>query len=263
MQVPVLDRLPVALHPLAVGRDLGHVHPGLERPALAGVHDHAHLGVGPELLPRDRELVAHVGRHRVQLVGPVVDQPADRPAALYDQAVERRVLHASPRTVATGGSQFASRFSTKAAGPSSWSGWPHMSIRCCDPARHASVSPSSSAPHRACLVARIAAGEFRAIVSASARATSGSEDGGSTTSPTIPSSYARAAERRSCRPASAIRMIGSIGDFRTSAIASYAVTCPIDTCGSRNVASDEHITMSASATKCSPPPAHTPFTAAI
>ena len=51
-------------------------------------------------------------------------------------------------------------------------------------------------------------------------------------------------------------MIASIGDFRTSAIASYAVTCPIDTCGSRNVALLDAITMSASATKCSPPPAH-------
>ena len=60
-----------------------------------------------------------------------------------------------------------------------------------------------------------------------------------------------------------MRMIASIGDFRTSAIASYAVTCPIDTCGSRNVAFADAITMSASATKCSPPPAHTPFTAAI
>ena len=43
---------------------------------------------------------------------------------------------------------------------------------------------------------------------------------------------------------------------RTSAIASYAVTWPTDTCGSRNVASDAAITMSASATKCRPPPAH-------
>ena len=46
-------------------------------------------------------------------------------------------------------------------------------------------------------------------------------------------------------------------------MASYAVTCPTDTWGSRNVAFDAAITMSASATKCSPPPAHTPLTAAI
>ncbi len=60
-----------------------------------------------------------------------------------------------------------------------------------------------------------------------------------------------------------MRMIGSIGDFRTSAIASDAVTWPIDTCGSRNVASLDAITMSASATKWRPPPAHTPLIAAI
>ena len=44
---------------------------------------------------------------------------------------------------------------------------------------------------------------------------------------------------------------------------SKAETCPTDTCGSRKVASSAAMTMSASATKCSPPPAHVPLTAAI
>ena len=46
-------------------------------------------------------------------------------------------------------------------------------------------------------------------------------------------------------------------------MASYAVTCPIETWGSRKVASSATITMSASATKCSPPPAQVPLTAAM
>ena len=52
----------VALHADAVGGDLGDVDAGLERPALAGVDDHPHLGVGVELLPRVGELVAHLRR---------------------------------------------------------------------------------------------------------------------------------------------------------------------------------------------------------
>ena len=68
---------------------------------------------------------------------------------------------------------------------------------------------------------------------------------------------------RSPLPANAMRMIASIGDFAASAIASYATAWPTETCGSRNVACSAAITMSASATKCSPPPAHTPLTAAI
>src|SRR5262245_29059865 len=62
---------------------------------------------------------------------------------------------------------------------------------------------------------------------------------------------------------SAIRITGSTAISLMRPIASYEVTCPTDTCGSRNVALLAAITMSASATKCSPPPAHTPFTAAI
>ena len=56
------------------------------------------------------------------------------------------------------------------------------------PALDASVSPISSAPNNACFVARIAAGEFYAIFSASACASSRSRSGGSTTWLIIPSS---------------------------------------------------------------------------
>ena len=60
-----------------------------------------------------------------------------------------------------------------------------------------------------------------------------------------------------------MRVIASIGDRRASAIVSNALTCPTLTCGSRKVAVDDAMTTSASATKCRPPPAQTPFTAAI
>ena len=60
-----------------------------------------------------------------------------------------------------------------------------------------------------------------------------------------------------------MRMIGSTAILSISPIASYDVTCPTDTWGSRNVALLAAITMSASATKCSPPPATVPLTAAI
>ena len=66
VEVELLDRLAVALHALAVGRDLGHVDAGLERAALTRVHDHAHLGIGVERAPRDLELVAHQRVHRVR-----------------------------------------------------------------------------------------------------------------------------------------------------------------------------------------------------
>ena len=57
--------------------------------------------------------------------------------------------------------------------------------------------------------------------------------------------------------------MGSIGDLRASAMGSSAVTWPTDTWGSTKVAFDDAITMSASATKCRPPPAQMPLTAAI
>ena len=89
-----------------------------------------------------------------------------------------------------------------------------MATSSCAPARHASVRPSSSAPHSAFLVARIAAGEFLAIFSASSCAASRSPSGGSTTWRDHPE--LRAPAPRACareRPTSAMRMIGSIGDL--------------------------------------------------
>src|SRR6185503_7212690 len=82
VEVPVLDALAVALHTHAVAGDLGDVDAGLEGPAGAGVDDDADLGVVVELAPGVGELVAHPGVHRVQLIRPVVDQPADGPVAL-------------------------------------------------------------------------------------------------------------------------------------------------------------------------------------
>ena len=82
------DRLPVPLHAHTVTGDLGDVDAGLERPAGPGVHDDPHLRIGVQLPPRDRELVAHPRVHRVQLIGPVVDQPADRTASFHDEMIE-------------------------------------------------------------------------------------------------------------------------------------------------------------------------------
>jgi hypothetical protein len=62
---------------------------------------------------------------------------------------------------------------------------------------------------------------------------------------------------------SAMRTTASIGDLRARVITSNAETWPMDTCGSSSWARLEAMTMSASATKWSPPPAHTPLTAAI
>ncbi len=87
VEVPVLDRLAVALDAHAVARELGEVDAGLERAALAGVHDHPHRRVGVELEPGVGELVAHLRAHRVEVVGPVVDQPPDRAAPLDEQGV--------------------------------------------------------------------------------------------------------------------------------------------------------------------------------
>ena len=70
----------------------------------------------------------------------------------------------------------------------------------------------------------------------------------------MPSSYARRALSRSWRPVNAMRSTASIGDFLASAIVSYTLAWPTETCGSTNVAFDDAITMSASATKCSPRP---------
>jgi hypothetical protein len=112
------------------------------------------------------------------------------------------------------------------------------------------------------LGAAIAAGEFFAIVSASSWARVRSSAAG-TTSLIMPSSRARDAGIRSCRPTRAIRMTASNGILRSSPIASGATTWPTDTCGSKNWASSAAMTTSASATQWKPPPAQIPFTAVI
>ena len=66
----------------AAVNNVGDIHPGLKSPTLAGVHDDAHLGIGGQCAPRHLELVPHPSVHRVQLLGPVVDEPTDRAAAL-------------------------------------------------------------------------------------------------------------------------------------------------------------------------------------
>ncbi len=60
-----------------------------------------------------------------------------------------------------------------------------------------------------------------------------------------------------------MRITASKGILRANPMTSYALTWPTETWGSRNCASEAASTMSASATKCSPPPAHTPFTAVM
>ena len=60
-----------------------------------------------------------------------------------------------------------------------------------------------------------------------------------------------------------MRITASTGIFFMSPIASIDTTWPIETCGSKNCASDAAITMSASATQWKPPPAQMPFTAVI
>ncbi len=58
-------------------------------------------------------------------------------------------------------------------------------------------------------------------------------------------------------------MTASTGILRTRPMASMAVTWPMETWGSKNWASEEAITMSASATQWNPPPAQMPFTAVM
>ena len=88
------------------------------------------------------------------------------------------------------------------------------------PALQASVSPCSSAPHSARFVAAMAAGELRAIFSASACASSRRRSGGSTIWLIMPSSSARSADMRSCRPTRAMRITASTGIRRARPISS-------------------------------------------
>ncbi len=58
-------------------------------------------------------------------------------------------------------------------------------------------------------------------------------------------------------------MTASKGILRVRPMASMATTCPTETCGSKNCASDAAMTMSASATQWNPPPAQMPLTAVM
>jgi len=82
-----------------------------------------HVSVGQvvsiEFEPRVGELVAHARVHGVELVGSVVDQPADGAVAFHDQRVELGEGHDSPIELV---SQRGVRFSANASGPSVWSG---------------------------------------------------------------------------------------------------------------------------------------------
>ncbi len=115
VQVEVVDGLAVPGHPDAVGGDLGDVDAGLEGAPLPGVDDDPHPGVAVELDPRVGELVAHVGVHRVELLRPIVDEPADGSVPLDE---EMPVAHGDVGVIV----QRGARCSAKARGPSSWSG---------------------------------------------------------------------------------------------------------------------------------------------
>ena len=150
------------------------------------------------------------------------------------------------------------------AGPRSGRGGPTSTTSSWAPARQASVRPSSSAPHSARFVAAIAAGELRAIVSASACAASRSRSGGSTTSaedaelagPLGGDALVAADERHADDRLH--RRLPHQGDGLVGASPGRS------TRGGRGTwRRSAAITMSASATKCSPPPAHMPLTAAI
>ena len=219
VEVELLDRLAVALHALAVGRDLVHVDAGLERAALAGVHDHAHLGIGVERAPRELELVAHVRAHRVELVGPVVDQPADRAPPLQLQRVQLRIRHGVlsscvPQRALRRG-QLVRRAAARSARPA--------------PARPRAAARAGRPPRSRC------------------RARS-----------------ARRAGMRSCRPGerhAQHRLHRRLLRQRDRLVHARLPDRHVRIEERR--ASAAAITTSASATKCSPPPAHTPLTAAI
>ncbi len=60
-----------------------------------------------------------------------------------------------------------------------------------------------------------------------------------------------------------MRITASTGIFRMRPMASSDTTWPIETCGSKNWASDAAMTTSASAIQWKPPPAHRPLTAVM
>ena len=134
--------------------------------------------------------VAGVDRHGGVVARPLVEQ--------IQQARHQRGPGPVPADLAeSSGCHCASRFSAKARGPSSWSGWPHIETSSSAPSRQASVSPVSSAPHSARLVAahrcRRVARDLLGELCASSRKRSGGS--------TICADHARA--RRPARPTSA------------------------------------------------------------
>ena len=109
-------------------------------------------------------------------------------------------------------------------------------------------------------VPRTASGALRLTSSAISRARSSSRSC-STTSETMPSSYARCALSRSWRPVSAIRIAMFMGSTRASRTISRPDTRPMLTCGSKNSARSDAMMMSPVVTRSSPAPQHSPFTA--
>src|SRR5262249_49523654 len=95
VHVEVLDRFLVATHAEAVAGDLADVDTGLERPALAGMDDDPYLRIVLELRPGVGELVSHLGVHRVEPVGTVVDQPADMAVTLHHEMLVSNCRHCS------------------------------------------------------------------------------------------------------------------------------------------------------------------------
>src|SRR5262249_17256083 len=139
----------------------------------------------------DREV--HRAGHRVAALGPVDHAAGERPVAL-EADVRRAEPVAFRRAAALG------RVGRGHDAPS-----------------------ISNSFHSARLSDTNTSGELLATVSASACAAARSSSG-ATSWLTRPSSYARSADIRSCRPINAMRKTASAGILRISAIASYAVT---------------------------------------
>ncbi|EPQ77710.1 Enoyl-CoA hydratase [Mycobacterium marinum MB2] len=109
-------------------------------------------------------------------------------------------------------------------------------------------------------VPRTASGALRLTMSAISCARSSSRSC-STTSLIKPRSKARLASIRSCLPTSAILSATDRGSTRASLTSSRPATRPMLTCGSKNVAVSDAMTMSDVVTQSSPAPQQMPFTA--
>ncbi|CAM5270215.1 hypothetical protein SCALM49S_02869 [Streptomyces californicus] len=107
------------------------------------------------------------------------------------------------------------------------------------------VRAASFADHTARTVPCTASVGYPAITVA-ARSAAATAPPGSVTSLTSPTAYARSAPTRSAVPISAIRATSPNGIRWAIATASYAETIPYAVCGSKNVASRDATTNSAS-----------------